>query len=290
MEILSELEPEPRGVYTGAIGHVPPDGNASFNVAIRTAVIDLARGHVRVRRRQRHRLGLGRRRRVRRVPAEGRGYWAAPPATFELLETLRWTPDERILPARSPSRPAARHRPRTSSSLVAMTQSRERCLDGASRRRAAALRVRLLVARGRPVQGRTRAARRAASDGAAPGHRRRASRSERLSGCITRRRTETCTSRRARRRRGIDESCLWNRSGQVTEATTANVVVEVDGARVTPPVACGLLAGTFRAELLARGEIQERVVTLDDLRARTAHLVDQFGSRMARGNRRSSVQ
>jgi para-aminobenzoate synthetase / 4-amino-4-deoxychorismate lyase len=32
-------------------------------------------------------------------------------------------------------------------------------------------------------------------------------------------------------------------------------------------VHCGLLAGTFRAELLARGEIQERVVTLDDLRS-----------------------
>ena len=66
---------------------------------------------------------------------------------------------------------------------------------------------------------------------------------------------------------GHDDVILWNRSGQVTEATTANVVAEVGGARVTPPVACGLLAGTFRAELLARGEIQERVLTLDDLRA-----------------------
>jgi para-aminobenzoate synthetase/4-amino-4-deoxychorismate lyase len=66
---------------------------------------------------------------------------------------------------------------------------------------------------------------------------------------------------------GHDDVILWNRSGQVTEATTANVVAEVGRARVTPPVACGLLAGTFRAELLAREEIQERVLTLDDLRA-----------------------
>ena len=40
-----------------------------------------------------------------------------------------------------------------------------------------------------------------------------------------------------------------------------------DGVRVTPPVDCGLLAGTFRAELLARREIQERVLTLDDLQS-----------------------
>ena len=40
MAILSELESAPRGVYTGAIGHIPPDGNASFNVAIRTAVVE----------------------------------------------------------------------------------------------------------------------------------------------------------------------------------------------------------------------------------------------------------
>jgi hypothetical protein len=43
--------------------------------------------------------------------------------------------------------------------------------------------------------------------------------------------------------------------------------VIVQGRRITPPVRCGLLAGPFRAELLARAEIQEGVVTLDDLRS-----------------------
>src|SRR4029077_1166200 len=46
MELLTELEREPRGVYTGAIGHVSPDGNARFNVAIRTAVVNLAQERV----------------------------------------------------------------------------------------------------------------------------------------------------------------------------------------------------------------------------------------------------
>jgi para-aminobenzoate synthetase/4-amino-4-deoxychorismate lyase len=38
-------------------------------------------------------------------------------------------------------------------------------------------------------------------------------------------------------------------------------VVEIDGVRYTPPVASGLLAGTFRAELLEQGLIRERVLS-----------------------------
>ncbi len=44
MEIISDLEAGPRGVYCGAIGHVAPDGSASFNVAIRTITIEGGHG------------------------------------------------------------------------------------------------------------------------------------------------------------------------------------------------------------------------------------------------------
>jgi para-aminobenzoate synthetase component I len=40
MEILAELEPEPRGWYTGAIGYFGYDGSAQFNIAIRTLVVE----------------------------------------------------------------------------------------------------------------------------------------------------------------------------------------------------------------------------------------------------------
>ncbi|MCB1195135.1 aminodeoxychorismate synthase component I [bacterium] len=40
MEIISELEKESRGIYTGSIGYVCPNGDAVFNVAIRTVYID----------------------------------------------------------------------------------------------------------------------------------------------------------------------------------------------------------------------------------------------------------
>ncbi|HEU4537940.1 MAG TPA: aminodeoxychorismate synthase component I, partial [Polyangiaceae bacterium] len=39
MELIRELEVEPRGVYTGAIGHLSPDGSMCFNVAIRTLAL-----------------------------------------------------------------------------------------------------------------------------------------------------------------------------------------------------------------------------------------------------------
>ncbi len=39
MEIIRELEGAPRGVYTGAIGHITPSGDAQFNVGIRTVVL-----------------------------------------------------------------------------------------------------------------------------------------------------------------------------------------------------------------------------------------------------------
>ncbi len=53
---------------------------------------------------------------------------------------------------------------------------------------------------------------------------------------------------------------LWNEREELTESCVANVVLEIDGHRLTPPLACGLLPGTFRAELLERGEIEEAVL------------------------------
>jgi len=39
MEIIEELEPAPRGFYTGSVGWVEPGGRARFNICIRTAVL-----------------------------------------------------------------------------------------------------------------------------------------------------------------------------------------------------------------------------------------------------------
>ena len=47
-EIIAELEPSPRGLYTGAIGWFGFNGESQFNIAIRTAVIDGACAHFHV--------------------------------------------------------------------------------------------------------------------------------------------------------------------------------------------------------------------------------------------------
>lgn len=40
MEIIRALEPDPRGAYCGTIGWMAPDGASSFNVAIRTLMVE----------------------------------------------------------------------------------------------------------------------------------------------------------------------------------------------------------------------------------------------------------
>jgi branched-subunit amino acid aminotransferase/4-amino-4-deoxychorismate lyase len=66
---------------------------------------------------------------------------------------------------------------------------------------------------------------------------------------------------------GCDDVILWNEHGAITESCTANVVIDLEGALVTPPVGCGLLGGTFRGWLLAQGQIAEQVITIEMLRA-----------------------
>jgi para-aminobenzoate synthetase / 4-amino-4-deoxychorismate lyase len=62
-----------------------------------------------------------------------------------------------------------------------------------------------------------------------------------------------------------DEIVLWNPDRFITEAINANIVVEVDGRAVTPPIECGLLAGTMRAELLEKKAISEAKVSIEHL-------------------------
>lgn len=64
---------------------------------------------------------------------------------------------------------------------------------------------------------------------------------------------------------GCFDVLLYNERGEITEFTFGNVVYEINGKLYTPPVSSGLLAGTYRTELLARGEIQERVLMKDEL-------------------------
>lgn len=65
---------------------------------------------------------------------------------------------------------------------------------------------------------------------------------------------------------GYDDVLLWNQRGEVTETSVANVLFDFgDGQWITPPVACGLLPGVYRAYLLNARRIREAVVRLYDV-------------------------
>ena len=76
---------------------------------------------------------------------------------------------------------------------------------------------------------------------------------------------------RARAQRtGADDVLLWNERHELTEACSANVIVELEGRRWTPPLESGLLPGTYRAYLLSRGELEERVLPIESLERASA--------------------
>ena len=89
------------------------------------------------------------------------------------------------------------------------------------------------------------------------------------------------TTRRARydaalaARPDRDDVILCNTLGEVTESCRANLVVRLDGRLLTPAANCGLLPGTYRARLLARGVVAEARLTPADLqRAEAVWLVN----------------
>jgi para-aminobenzoate synthetase/4-amino-4-deoxychorismate lyase len=90
MEIIRELETEDRGVYTGAIGFLSPDGEAVFNVPIRTIVLQGDKGE----------MGIGS---GIVWDSDPLGEWeecklkgrflTAPAPEFKLIETMLWHPE-----------------------------------------------------------------------------------------------------------------------------------------------------------------------------------------------------
>ena len=64
---------------------------------------------------------------------------------------------------------------------------------------------------------------------------------------------------------GCFDTLLFNAAGELTEFTIGNLALKLGGRWWTPPLSSGLLAGVMRAELIAQGELAERVLTREDL-------------------------
>ena len=264
MEIIAELETAPRRVYTGAIGMLAPGRRAQFNVAIRTVLIDRKTGDAE--------YGVG-----------GGIVWDSDPQgefeecqtkaeilfrsrpEFQLLETMLWTPEDGYdLLDRHLDRLAASAE--YFSFRLDVQDVRQRLAELTEGFAQTPQRVRLLVA----TNGEIACEAHPFTPNAGPP----------LRVCLAADpvdRTDPFLYHKTTHRRvydearsacpGFDDVILWNRRREITESTIANVIVEIDGRQYTPPVQCGLLPGTMRAELLATGRLTERVVTVEDLAA-----------------------
>ncbi|HYE77097.1 MAG TPA: chorismate-binding protein, partial [bacterium] len=274
MEIIRDLEDSPRGVYCGAIGALFPDGRSQFNVSIRTLVIDRDAGQAE------YGVGSGivwdseaddeyRECLLKARVLEHR------PEPFEIVESLLWTPDAGYALLE-------RHQERLQATCAYFgfpVVSLHRVLPTGWPEAPGPLKVPMLVDR----HGRVRI-----EHGPAPvwpeGMRVAFAREpvDPSDPFLFHKTTRRHQHEKARAGRpGYDEVLLWNPDRELTEATTANVVALFNGKEYTPPVECGLLAGTLRSDLLARGELTERAITLEELRgAEAIYLINSVRGRV----------
>jgi len=256
MKIIAQLETTPRRIYSGSIGYIAPNRKAQFNVAIRTALID--------REHKNAEYGVG-----------GGIVWDSTsvdefdeallkarvlteqPLEFSLIETLLWTREDGYF-----LREKHIDRMSDSSEYFDINFSRTAInglLDETQKIISSPQRIRVLLDRSGkfivetmdlPPQKTAFKVKIASSP---------IDSSDRFYFHKTNRREiypvqDNC-----------DDILMYNEKDELTEFTIGNLVAEIDGKWVTPPVSCGLLAGTFRAPLLETGMIREQILHKDEL-------------------------
>lgn len=259
MQIIAELERTPRGMYTGCMGYVSPGPEVCFNVAIRTAHLD----------RERAQLEFGVGGGIVWASAAAEEYAeclvkaavlrARPHPSFELLETLLCEEGNYFL--------LERHLERLSQSAThwgfcyAGDRVRARLQDAAD-----------------AVEGRCRVRLRLARNGAIRVQHEALAPARRLRVALAAEPVDSTdpllyhkTTHRAlydkhlAARPDCDDVVLYNERGELTECCIGNLVLVRAGVCYTPPVEAGLLAGTFRAELVAQGQLCERPLPVGEL-------------------------
>ena len=258
MEIIAQLEGEPRGLYTGCIGYLSPGGEAKFSVAIRTAVLDLDSG--------RGEIGIGSGITFDSVADDeyaeslSKGRFAREQARdFHLIESLLYHDGYFLLD---------RHLERLARSAAYFSfplepQAARHALEATAPGLAGRQKVRLLLFKdgsircesapiADPVQEATACFAKSAVDPADPFLYHKTS-------------LRRLYAEESAARPDVSEVIFLNGRGEVTEGASSNIVARVDGELYTPSLPSGLLPGVFREELLARGVMAERVLTRRDL-------------------------
>lgn len=272
MEIIRELEPAPREIYTGSLGAIAPDGDLRFNVAIRTAtllpggegVYGVGGGIVADSQAASEYAECRLKARVLTDLAEDYG----------LFETLRWTPSsgygrlglhlERmrrsalLLGFRFDAEAAARRLAELAADFPPDADRRVRF----ELRRDGRLDLRAVPMPPEPETPLRVALATRRVDAGDPFLRHKTTRRAIYDDAFAQAQAQGC-----------DEAVLLNRQGFLTETTRGNLFLRRAGELLTPALHRGLLPGILRAQLIAAGEAREADLHLEDLQSCEAWFV-----------------
>lgn len=266
MELIDAVERDARGPYCGALGRIGPEGDAAFNVAIRTLRLTPGENN-----RGTAVLGVG-----SAVVADSEmltewrecllkgGFVRLHASGADLIETMRFTPDEGI-----PLLELHLERIKASAAELGFAFDRHavrNAIQALCFEADAPARVRLVAARSGAYSLELGPLPAALPDPAPCAVLRLP-----IDAGDWRLRHKT-TDRgfydvglRAAKQAGAREALLVRDDGLVTEGCFSNVFVERGGILLTPPAALGLLPGVLRRSLIEAGRAAEAELTLDDL-------------------------
>ena len=259
MQIIRELEDQPRGIYTGAIGFIAPNRDSVFNVAIRTLVLENNRAS----------LGVGGGIVADSDPAgEYRecllkaSFLTRARPDFELIETMLWDGSFPLLPLHlhrleSSASYFSFNRPSIEASLHDLSAS----FEPNSRHR-----VRLLLAQDGRLKLTSEPFPQTPPKGLVQLSSVRTSSTEVFYRHKTTNRALYNQQYAQARASGLDDILFFNEKGELTEGAISNVFIERAGKLLTPPLSCGVLDGVYRRHLLqTRLEAEEQILTAADL-------------------------
>ncbi len=259
MNIITDLETAPRGVYCGAIGYITPNREAVFNVPIRTVVIDQTGKAV---------YGVGGgitwdstvEGEYDEILAKARLLEEERPE-FDLLESLLLEDGEFFL--------LEEHLNRLQSSAQYFAfpfhlKDINRTLQQISKQNTQGkFKVRFLLSQ----KGEIEIDIQPITQAKTPLKIALADEPLNKNNPFLHHKTthRTVYSDFQKRFKDVFDVLLWNENEELTEFTNGNVVLEIDGLFWTPPISSGLLAGTFRESLIQAGIIHEKKLTIADL-------------------------
>jgi para-aminobenzoate synthetase/4-amino-4-deoxychorismate lyase len=267
MEIIHELEETPRGIYTGSIGFMSPDGSSIFNVAIRT--LDMHKGTAQ--------MGVGGGI-VADSDAEDEyrecllkaAFLTRARSDFQLIETMLWNGEFRLLSMHLDRMEASASYFNYFFDRAAVT---EQLMERGTLFEAGSLyRVRLLL----DEAGSTTITYAVHVPATAPLGSVRVSARRTLSTDVFLRHKTThrklYDSHYAEcRADGFDEVIFLNERDEVTEGAISNIFIRKAEILLTPPLSSGALPGIYRRYLLeTETSAQEAVLTLRDLESADA--------------------